>query len=78
MIEVPDGCVVLEPRMVMDVAIVRLQPDQDGRPIVVYSRERIIRALMAADRMDREEAEEFFDYNIASSWYGPRSPKFTR
>lgn len=78
MIEVPDGCVVLEPRMVMDVAIVRLQPGLDGRPIVVYSRERIIRALMAADGMTREEAEDYFDYNIAGDWYGPRSPKFTR
>ena len=43
---------------------------------LVYDTNRIIEILMGRDRMNREEAEEFFDFNIAGAYHGAGTPLF--
>ena len=45
---------------------------QFDRPIAVYSRRKCIEILMHT--MDEEDAEEYFEYNIAGSWVGESTP----
>ena len=39
---------------------------------LIYSYTKIIQALM--EDMTREEAEEWFGYNIQSAWFGEKTP----
>jgi hypothetical protein len=52
--------------------------ERDGIQIVVYDTAKIIRLLRTRDRMSRDEAEEFFEYNIAGTWIGEQTPLFLR
>ena len=40
---------------------------------LIYSYTKIIQILMEDD-MTREEAEEWFGYNIQSAWFGEKTP----
>ena len=40
---------------------------------LIYSYKKIIQILME-DHMTREEAEEWFGYNIQSAWFGEKTP----
>ena len=40
---------------------------------LIYSYTKIIQVLMEDD-MTREEAEEWFGYNIQSAWFGEKTP----
>lgn len=42
---------------------------------VVYDKEKIIQILMN-DKMSREEAEEFFEFNIVGAYVGESTPVF--
>jgi len=44
--------------------------------ICVYNRDKVIEKLMNLDGMDREEAEEFFEFNILGAWMGEGTPMF--
>lgn len=44
-------------------------------PIVCYDREKVICRLQA-DGMDRDEAEEFFQFNQIGAWVGDSTPCF--
>jgi hypothetical protein len=44
-------------------------------PIAIYSYKKVIKALMRSG-MDREEAIEYFDYNIAGAFVGDQTPVF--
>jgi hypothetical protein len=47
-----------------------------GQPaIVIYDREKCIEILMA-DGTDREEAEEYFEFNTSGAWVGNGTPGF--
>jgi hypothetical protein len=47
-----------------------------GRPpLIAYDRGKIIKKLMS-DGMTVEEAEEYFEYNIAGSWVGENTPVY--
>lgn len=46
----------------------------ESEPAVVYDRERVIDIL--AEDMDRDEAVEYFEHNIACAWLGPRTPRY--
>ena len=50
--------------------------ERDGEWIVVYDTEKIIRGLKRRDGMTRDEAEEFFAFNIEQAWHGPATPIF--
>ena len=56
-----------------DDAIVGIA-DRDGVILVVYDVQKILRQLRVRDGMSRDEAQEFFDFNIAGSWVGEKTP----
>jgi len=45
-------------------------------PVVVYDRAKCLEILMADGEMDHEGAEEFFEFNVAGSYVGERTPMF--
>jgi hypothetical protein len=45
---------------------------QFGKPIAVYSRRKCIEVLMQT--MDEEQAEEYFEFNLAGAWIGDTTP----
>ncbi len=44
-------------------------------PVACYDVEKCLEILMNQG-MDREEAEEFFNFNVLGSYVGPRTPYF--
>ena len=44
-------------------------------PVATYDRETCIEILMRDD-LTREEADEFFEYNVIGSWVGDETPVF--
>jgi hypothetical protein len=45
-----------------------------NKPVVCYDRDKIIIILMTRDDMRLEEAEEFFEFNIAGCYAGEYTP----
>lgn len=45
-----------------------------GENVVVYDRSKVI-AILAKD-MSLEDAEEFFEFNVAGAYVGPQTPLF--
>lgn len=58
-----------------DVAYVGVV-EVDGTLRALYDRALIIDLLMDRDGMDEEEAEEFFEFNVAGSYVGPAGPVY--
>jgi hypothetical protein len=48
--------------------------ERDSVVLVVYDVRKILRQLRVRDGMSRDEAQEFFDFNIAGSWVGEQTP----
>lgn len=48
---------------------------QFTHPVAIYSYKKTIKALMRSG-MDREQAEEYFDFNIAGAFVGDNTPVF--
>lgn len=46
------------------------------KPTLVYSSESIIKKLIKRDSMTREQAVEFFEYNIDGAYVGEDTPLF--
>lgn len=67
------GALFLEPD-VYDEAIMGIAYRFGMEPVVAYDRTRVI-DILARD-MTREDAEEFFEFNIIGSWWGPVTPVF--
>lgn len=70
-----DGEYILLEPPVFDEAIVGLTERAIGVTAVCYSREKVIEILMR-DGMDRDEAEEFFEFNTVGAYVGEGSPVF--
>jgi hypothetical protein len=49
---------------------------QFTHPVAIYSYKKVIKILMRDHKMDRENAEEYFDYNIAGAFVGDQTPVF--
>lgn len=49
---------------------------QFTHPIAIYSYKKTIKILMRDHKMDREQAEEYFDFNIAGAFVGDQTPVF--
>jgi len=48
-----------------------------NRPILAaYDRDKCITILMERDGMTDEEAEEYFEFNVAGSWVGDSTPVY--
>jgi len=45
-------------------------------PVAVYSVQKCIDILMEDDEMTREDAIEYFEYNMAGSYLGEKTPIF--
>jgi hypothetical protein len=52
--------------------------ERDWIPLVVYDTAKIIKLLRNRDRMSFDEAEEFFEFNIAGAYLGDQTPLFLR
>lgn len=50
--------------------------EHGGVVLVVYDSEKILRRLRKRDGMSKDEADEFFAYNIAGTWRGAQTPIF--
>ena len=44
--------------------------------VAVYSKRRCLEVLQERDGMSREDAVEYFDFNVAGSWVGEGMPVF--
>lgn len=44
--------------------------------VALYDREKCIKVLMKRDKMDRESAVEFFDFNVVGAFVGEHTPAF--
>jgi hypothetical protein len=49
-----------------------------GSPVVAYDYDACAEILMERDGMDREEAEEFLEFNTLGSHMGEKTPVFIR
>ena len=47
-----------------------------GKPVAIYCRDACIRLLIERDCMTYHQAEEYFDFNVACSYVGERTPLF--
>ncbi len=47
-----------------------------GSSVIVYDRNQIVDKLAKRDGMSCEEADEYFDYNIAGAYLGNNTPIF--
>lgn len=59
-----------------DEAIVGLADRIGMSTVVVYDTTKIIDILCERDGMDREEATEFYEFNILGAYVGERTPLF--
>lgn len=50
--------------------------ERGGVALVVYDSEKVLRRLRKRDGMSKDEADEFFAYNIAGTWMGAQTPIF--
>ena len=44
--------------------------------ILAYDEEKVIKKLMKRDKMTREDALEFYNFNIIGAWVGKQTPIF--
>jgi hypothetical protein len=51
---------------------------QFNRHFAIYDRQKCIEILMDRDGMHEEEAEEYFEFNVAGAWVGHGTPVFVR
>ncbi|MCK5362873.1 MAG: hypothetical protein KAR22_07900 [Gammaproteobacteria bacterium] len=47
---------------------------REGFPVVVYDREKVIQVYIDRDGMSREDAEEFYEFNVDGAYVGPKTP----
>ena len=66
--EIDPEILVLDPEG-LDVAIIGMAEDR-----VVYCASKLIEALMEVHEWDREDAEEWYEFNILGAWMGEKTP----
>jgi hypothetical protein len=70
-----DDAMLLEPRDLFDACVIGIAERINLR-VAAYDVDKVLQALMDHHGMDEEEAQEYFDFNIAGSWVGEGSPVF--
>lgn len=70
-----DELLFLDPPESFDRCILGVAHRCGMEPVVVYDQEEVINSLMLGG-MDREGAEEWFSFNTAGAYVGPRTPIF--
>lgn len=69
-----ESALFLEPA-IYDQAIIGIAERAGGFGVVAYDRQLCIEINMRMG-MDREEAEEYFEFNTAGAWMGDETPVF--
>jgi len=59
----------------MEDALVGTATRPGSETVALYDRAKCV-ALLVAQGMTDDEAEEFFEYNVAGAWVGPGTPVF--
>ena len=72
--QIEGSFMLLEPAD-MDAAIVGLAAAPGGSSVTCYDRDLVVDILMK-DGMDRDEAEEFFSFNIEGAYMGEETPVY--
>lgn len=67
---------LLEPRECYDAALIGVASRAGGMCVAAYDTRRCIDALCLHHDWERDEAEEFFDFNVIGAWIGPGTPLF--
>lgn len=49
---------------------------QTAQFVLVYSRMKCIEILISRDKMSKEDAEEYFDFNVEGAYMGEKTPIF--
>lgn len=70
-----DDAMLLDPREVFDACVIGIAERINLR-VAAYDVDKVLQALIDHHGMDEDEAQEYFDYNIAGSWVGEGSPVF--
>lgn len=77
---VMDLCATLNDEVVscegFDDCIMGIAVGQHNKAVLVYDRDRIIQKLMFKDGMSRDEAIEFFEFNISGAFVGDSTPLY--
>lgn len=55
-------------------ALLGVVNDFNSEPRLAYSRLKCIEILIERDKMSKEEAEEYFDYNVQGAYVGEKTP----
>lgn len=66
---------ILDPEA-FDDAIIGIAERCGQPPLVAYDRSRCIEIIMADIGCEREEAEEYYEFNTAGAWLGEGTPIF--
>ena len=59
-----------------DKAVIGITDGVGGQLKLVYDIEKCLKILMSRDGMDREEALEFFTFNVSGAYVGKGTPIF--
>ena len=59
-----------------DKAVLGITDGVGGQMNLVYDIEKCLKILMSRDGMDREEALEFFTFNVSGAYVGKGTPIF--
>jgi len=57
-------------------AFIGVVSSKGSRPKACYDYEKCISVLILRDKMSQDEAEEFFNYNVADAYVGEHTPAF--
>lgn len=59
-----------------DQALIGYAEQPGGNLLALYDRNLCIKVLMNRDKMTKEDAVEFFEFNVIGSYVGDRAPMF--
>lgn len=57
-------------------AIIGMVERSGMKPLILLDRKKCISIYMERDKMNEEDAEEYFDFNVIGSWVGEGTPCF--
>ena len=75
--ELNDEALLMEPRSQFDSCICGIGARFNDGPLVAYDVDKVLDSLQSGG-MSEEEAQEYFDCNIAGAWVGEGTPMFVR
>lgn len=58
----------------LEAALIGFGRQYTGPKLAVYSAKKMLECFQADDGMTKEEAVEWFDFNVSTLWVGPNTP----